>query len=260
LALKEEAEAEVERANEAKAKFLAAASHDLRQPMQAIRLFLEALALRLVDHPQRSLVFKAMEALEGGESLLHGLLDYSILQAGTVTADIRPFQVATVLSRLSAECERHAESKGLALRILPCDAVVCSDPVLLQRILRNLIWNSIRYTDSGAVLVGCRRRGAHIRIDVIDTGSGIPSDKLNRIFEEFYQVANRGRNSSEGLGLGLSIVDKMAKLLNHPLSVCSVEGKGSTFSVMVPLAAANNFVAGRRIPAVVLPAGEGTLS
>ena len=224
------------RANDAKSRFIAAASHDLRQPFQAIRLFLEVLKVRLKDQENREVVQKACAALESGESLLHALLDLSTLEAGTVRADRREFILAELLERIELEWAPQAAEKGLEFRTVRCGAVVQSDPVLLQRILRNLVANALRYTRVGRILVGCRRHGDTIRLMVCDTGPGIPPDKLDAIFDEFVQLGNEARNRAEGLGLGLSIVRKTAALLDHPLHVESRVGRGSVFAIEVPLA------------------------
>ncbi len=238
LCLMEEARLEAERADAAKTRFLAAASHDLRQPLQAIRLLLGVLASRLTGTREAGIVAQSIDALEGCEELLRSLLDLSTLQAGTVKAEIRDFHLRTMLDRLAEECGPPARAKGLDLRVVPSSVVVRSDPVLLQRLVRNLVVNAIRYTERGRVLVGARRLPNAVRIIVYDTGLGIPDDKLDLIFEEFYQLGNEARNRSEGLGLGLSIVRKTAELLGHELWAASKVGVGSAFAVTVPLGVA----------------------
>jgi PAS domain S-box-containing protein len=231
----EEARLDAERADAAKTRFLAAASHDLRQPLQAMRLLMEVLAARLAGTGEAPVVAHAIDALEGSEDLLRSLLDLSTLQAGTVRAETRDFALGGMLDRLAEECRPQAEAKGLDLRVMRSSAVVRSDPVLLQRILRNLLVNAIRYTERGRVLIGVRRARGAVRILVVDTGPGIPEDKIELVFEEFYQIGNQARNRVEGLGLGLSIVRKTAELLGHELWAASRLGVGSAFSVAVPL-------------------------
>lgn len=233
----EGARREAVRANEAKSRFLAAASHDLRQPWQALRLFLDVLLLRLKDPRDREVAEKAALALEGGESLLSALLDVSILEAGHVRAEIGTVAVLPLLVRLAQECEPQAAQKGLALSVVPCGAEVTTDPVLLLRILRNLMANAIRHTRRGRVLLGCRRKAGALSIEVWDTGPGIAPAEMARIFEDFYQIDNAERDRSRGLGLGLSIVKRMARLLGHRIDLRSWPGRGSVFTVTVELAA-----------------------
>ncbi len=221
-----------EQASEARTRFLAAASHDLRQPLQAIRLYLDLLSLRLKNGEHSDLVRRARESLDSGEVLLKSLLDLSTLLAGIVTPRIEEFPVVRLLEKLATEGEEIALRKGVELRVIASSSTIRSDPVLLQRILRNLLVNAIRYTDSGGkVLIGCRHIGTQIRIDVIDTGIGIPADQLDLIFEEFYQVGSRPNEHTGALGLGLSIVRRTALLLGHTVQVTSELGKGSRFSV-----------------------------
>jgi hypothetical protein len=157
-----------------------------------------------------------MEALSGSDELLKTLLDLSTLEAGIVTTEIRDLSLETLFARLLDECAPMALAKGLDLRVVPSGLIVRSDPVILQRMIRNLLNNAIRYTSTGKVLLGCRRRGCHVLIAVVDTGCGIPPGQEDLIFEEFYQVGNSGRSRAEGLGLGLSIVRRQARLLDSP--------------------------------------------
>lgn len=232
-----EARAEAERANDAKSRFLAAASHDLRQPLQAARLFLEVLEMRLADAPSRAIVGKALNALDSTNGLLNALLDISTLEAGVVQPDVSVFPVARLLDRLAEETAPQAESAGLRFSAVGSTALVRSDPVLLERMVRNLLSNALRYTRTGGILLGCRRVGHdRLRLDVCDTGPGIPADKLQIIFEDFYQLDNPDRDRGRGLGLGLSVVDRMARLLGHQVGVQSRPGRGSVFSITVPIA------------------------
>lgn len=231
------AQAAAERANEAKSRFLAAASHDLRQPLQATRLFLEVLLLRLSDPNQRAIAERAQHALEATDGLLNTLLDISTLEAGVVTPDVTVFAIDKLLLRLGDEALAQADAKGVSFHVVPCRLMVRSDLVLLERMVRNLLANALRYTERGGILLGCRRRGRDaLRIDVCDTGPGIPEDKLDMIFEDFFQLGNSERDPQRGLGLGLSVVQRTGRLLGHPVGVRSRLGRGSTFSITVPLA------------------------
>ncbi len=232
LRLKKE---EAERANVAKSRFLAAASHDLRQPLHAMALFVSALKDESQEpETRRRLLDQLTTSVESLEGLFHALLDVSKLDAGIVRPEVRDFPVQAIFDRISREYATEAADKGLRMRLVPACAVVRSDATLLERILRNLVYNAIRYTNAGGVVVGCRRRGDAVRIAVCDSGVGIEPAHLTDIFQEFYQVANPERDRNKGLGLGLAIVDRLARLLNHPLDVVSVPGRGSVFSITVP--------------------------
>lgn len=225
-----------ERANQAKSRFLAAASHDLRQPLQALAMFVEVLANR--DHgPQdRKIIDRIRDSVAATDMLLSSLLDISKLEAGVVVPSIAAFTVDTVLERLKNEFEPQASAAGLKFRVLPCRLAVRSDQMLLERILRNLLTNALRYTEKGGIVLGCRRRGDRLRIEVCDTGSGIPADQLRAIFKEFHQLGNPQRDRRQGLGLGLAIVERLGKLLDHSIEVRSVLNKGSVFGIEVGLA------------------------
>ncbi|WP_029007647.1 PAS domain-containing protein [Azospirillum halopraeferens] len=231
-AAREEADA----ANIAKSKFLAAASHDLRQPVQSLLLFAAALGDRLRDHPSMPLLENLREALGTLKTLLDSLLDMSRLESGKIVATPAAVRLDDVLGRLAAEYAPRAREKGLELRAVRTGAWVRSDPALLERILRNLIENALRYTPAGRVLVGARRGKGTVRLEVWDTGVGIPAHQIDRIFEEFTQL-DESRNE-RGLGLGLAIVKRLARLLGHPVTVRSVPGRGSTFAVTLPSLAA----------------------
>lgn len=229
------ARAEAERATRSKSRFLSAANHDLRQPFQAIHLFLHLLQSKINDPSQQSLVTRIQEAVQSGETLLTSLLELSSLEAGNVRPAVAQVPVNEVLEKLIREFDAPAVAKGLRLRFMPCGAVVTTDPALLERMLRHLIGNAIRFTAKGSVMVGCRRRGNRIRIEVWDTGYGIPEDRQAAIFEEFTQIPGPGsRDRGRGLGLGLAIVERIANLLGHSVEVRSVPGKGSVFSVTLP--------------------------
>lgn len=222
-----------ELANQAKSRFLAAASHDLRQPVHALHLFLGT--LRNLDLPQQAQrpLANVLRCTESIDEMFVALLDVSKLDAGLIEPQVRDFPVITVLNRIRHECEPQAQAKGLGLRVVPCSAWTRSDPLMVERILRNLVTNAIRYTTSGHILVGCRRAGNMLRLAVLDTGAGIAPDQQDKIFGEFYK-AGSPEPGQPGLGLGLSIVDRLAKLLSAPIKVASTLGKGSTFSVDFP--------------------------
>jgi signal transduction histidine kinase len=229
-----DAKAAAERANLSKTTFLAAASHDLSQPLNAARLFLGALAEQLPQGPAHALTDRIDAALDTMDHLLTALMDISKLDAGFLRAEITNFQLSPLLRTLFEEFRPQAASLGLELRLVETSAVLHTDRHLLERILRNLIGNAIRYTKEGRILLGVRRQKGHARIDVIDTGSGIPKDKFQSIFTEFHQLGNNPRSSEKGVGLGLAIVERVARLLGCPVEIDSVLGLGSRFSVRVP--------------------------
>jgi signal transduction histidine kinase/CheY-like chemotaxis protein len=226
---------EAEKANFDKSRFLAAASHDLRQPMHALGLFVGELTSRLESPEQIKIANKVEESVEAMSSLLDSLLDISKLDAGVVIPQIQAVDVEAMVKRLVQDFLPVAQRKQIALHVHCGGAMVLSDPVLLERIVLNLLGNAIRYTPlNGTVLLACRRRGEDLRIEVRDSGIGIPVEEQQNIFREFVQLANSARDRSKGIGLGLAIVDRLARLLRHPLSVRSAPGRGSTFSVTVP--------------------------
>lgn len=228
--------AEAQAATVAKNRVLAATSHDLRQPLQALRLYLDTLDRRLAGQPGHDLVGGALAALAAGEDLLRNYLDVSLLEAGMVRANVAPVAVAPLLRALADEFAPLAADKGLAVRLVPCEARVLSDPDLLRRMLHNLLTNALRYTPSGRILLGGRRQGGSLRLEIWDTGIGIPADHLKAVFEDFVQLHNPERDRTKGFGLGLSVVERTARLLDHPLAVTSRPGRGSMFAVTVPLA------------------------
>ncbi|WP_434617769.1 ATP-binding protein [Azospirillum sp. B2RO_4] len=234
------AHAEAERANQAKSRFLAAASHDLRQPFQAMSLFHHILMSKLDDPQQVEVANKLGEALTAGNTLLSTLLDTSALEVGNVKPRVAEFDVQDILARLSIEIGDQAIDRGLQLRTVDCSARVQSDPILLERMVRNLLVNALRYTTEGRILLGCRRRsdadgGIRLSIEVWDTGPGIAEAEMNAIFEDFYRCGTDQRDSGRGLGLGLSIVRRMSQMLDHPVTVRSRVGRGTVFAVSVPL-------------------------
>jgi PAS domain S-box-containing protein len=231
------AKSEAERANRAKSKFLASASHDLRQPVQSLVLLLSLIERQVEANPRAIETARMMkQALGGLNGLLTAILDISRLDAGVVEPSIENVDLAALLGRLAGEYTAKAESKGLELRIAPRALRAMADPSLLERALRNLVENALRYTPSGGVLIGLRRRGPNVRIDVVDTGVGVPADKREEIFDEFIQLNNPGRDLSKGLGLGLAIVARLVALMNGKIEVNSHFGSGSRFSLFLPCA------------------------
>lgn len=225
-------------ANQAKSRFLAAASHDLRQPLHALNLLVAQLRAEPTPAERQRLTLRVESAVASINGLFDTLLDISKLDAGVVTAQVSAIALQPVLDRVEATFAADARARGLDLRVRPQAGWVHSDPVLLERILGNLVANALRYTRSGGVLVGCRRRGGQLRVEVWDTGIGIPPDKHRAIFAEFYQVAPAGTLRGEGLGLGLSIVARLGQLLGHGVDVVSRPGLGSCFAVTMPEAPA----------------------
>jgi PAS domain S-box-containing protein len=232
-----EAKREAERANLSKTKFLAAVSHDLLQPLNAARLFTSALLERREPVANAQLVRNVSNSLQDVENLLGTLVDISKLDAGVIKADVAPFALSELLDNLAAEYLQVARSEGLALRFVPCSVLVRSDIQLLARILRNLLSNAIRYTPDGRVVLGCRRHGNRVSIEVWDSGIGIAQDRLEEIFQEFKRGDVQRPNQDRGLGLGLAIVEKIAGILGHRIQVRSWPGKGSVFAIEVPLSA-----------------------
>jgi len=231
-----------EEANVAKTRFLAAASHDLRQPLQALSMFVEVLSNRNHNPQDAALISRIGDSVNAVESLLNGLLDVSKLEAGLVVPVPTSFSLAPMFERLAGEFEPLVAAEGLDLRVVRSRLMVKSDPALLERILRNLLSNAVRYTQRGRILFGCRRVGDKLRIEVWDTGIGIPTSQIKAIFREFHQLGNPGRDRRQGLGLGLAIVERLARLLSHPIHVRSEPRKGSVFSIDVPFAIASEAV------------------
>lgn len=229
-----EAKQEAEQANLSKTKFLAAVSHDLLQPLNAARLFTSALLEQRHAEASHGLIRNVSNSLQDVENLLGTLVDISKLDAGVIKPDISSFAVGDLLENLAAEFRQLAASEGLTLQFVPSSACVRSDIQLLARILRNLLTNAIRYTAKGRILLGCRRRGQSLSIEVWDTGMGIAEDKLQEVFQEFKRGEGQ-RHQDRGLGLGLAIVDKIVRMLGHRVRVSSRLGHGSLFAIEVPL-------------------------
>ena len=224
-----------ERLSNSQGRFLAAASHDLLQPLHAARLFMGALREELPqkEGSAQALVTNADLSIESANRLLRALLNLSRLEVGGVKLEVRPVNVGALLNELRREFEPVATEKGLKLRIVPTNAWVTSDPDLLRSVLQNLLGNAVRYTDSGAVMVGCRPDKGNLRFEVRDSGPGIPESALGIIFEEFSRLPG-SIETGPGAGLGLAIADRVCRLLDHKLTVRSAPGKGSTFAVIVP--------------------------
>lgn len=228
---------QLERANAAKTHFLAAASHDLRQPLVTIGLLVGLAREQAGSGPVQSLLERVDQAVGAMERLLSGLLDLSRFEAGAVQPHPTTLALGEIFASIGASEQVHAAHKGLRLRLRPTQLQVRSDRVLLERILRNLVANALRYTTRGGVLVGARRRGDRVRIEVYDTGVGIAREHQQTIFEEFVQVQSSAQGSTLGMGLGLAIVRRSATMLGHRIGVSSVPGRGSCFWIELPCVA-----------------------
>ncbi|MDD5036756.1 MAG: hybrid sensor histidine kinase/response regulator [Methylococcaceae bacterium] len=224
-----------EQANLAKSRFLASASHDLRQPVHALGMFVGALRVRSMDDEARRIVEHIDGSLQSLDGLFSSLLDISRLDAGVVQTCPQNFPIQPLLKRICDDHASEAAGNGIRLVQVPCSASVSTDPILLERILRNLLSNALRNTHRGRVMVGCRR-GERLSIEIWDTGCGIPKEKQQLIFQEFYQIGNPERDRALGLGLGLAIVKRLTTLLDCGLTLASKPGKGSVFKVSVPFA------------------------
>ncbi len=230
------AKLQAESANLGKSRFLAAASHDLRQPLQTLSLLQGVMAAKTKDSDLLQLIGRGDEALTAMSGMLNTLLDINQLEAGVIRPDFVGFPINDLLERLKTEFAHHTQTRGLDWRVLPCRLAVRSDPRLLEQMIRNLLSNAVKYTKKGKVLLGCRRRADKLRIEVWDTGLGIAEGQLRAIFEEFHQIDNPARELSRGLGLGLAIVQRLGDLLGHTVDVRSRPGSGSVFSIEVALA------------------------
>ncbi|MBD9394545.1 hybrid sensor histidine kinase/response regulator [Acidovorax sp. ACV01] len=226
-------------ANLSKSRFLAAASHDLRQPMHALGLLFESLRPHIADEPSQHLVQSITTTIHTLEDLFNALLDISKLDAGVIQCDVQAVLLHRTLARIEAEFRPVAERKGLRFAMhAPAQGVaVRSDPALLDRMVRNLVNNAIQHTRQGTVLVACRPRAGTVLVQVRDSGPGIPPELHKEIFQEFYQIQNLERDRSNGVGLGLAIVERLSRMLNHPVSLRSSPGCGSTFTVELPRSA-----------------------
>src|SRR6185436_11200121 len=234
-ALAERARNEAETANRAKTQFFASASHDLRQPLHAMGLFAAALSARTHDPEVRHVVDSINSSVQALETLFSELLDIAKIDAGAMKPVLAPFALADMFGRLKSDFEAEAAAKGLRLAVEGGGQVVASDAVLLERIIRNLLSNAVRYTAEGTVRLTASPAGeAAIRIEVSDTGIGIRTEDRQRIFDEFFQLGNPARTSAKGMGLGLSIVQRLTALLGYDLTLDSEYGRGSTFGFAVP--------------------------
>lgn len=228
---------EAEQANLAKSRFLAAASHDLRQPMHAIGLYVECLKLQVGGEKAEDTLSKLDRAVASMVELFNAILDVTKLDAGVVQPLVVPVRVRRLLHQLAEEFAAEAERKGLSLRVRAPDVWVESDAILLERIIRNLLTNALRNTVEGGVLLSARPRRGRLRLQVWDTGSGIAPEHQARIFDEFYQASAQPAQTRQGLGLGLAIVRRLARLLGHPLQLHSRPGRGTVFALDVPVLA-----------------------
>ncbi|MGH8170047.1 MAG: hybrid sensor histidine kinase/response regulator [Steroidobacteraceae bacterium] len=255
----EAARAEAERANRSKTSFVAAAVHDLMQPLNAARMFADAARARLTSAADREALSGIDSALEAEDEILSTLLDISRLESGTFEVHERDFAVDALLETLGREFGIIARARGIDLRVVHCGARVHSDEALLRRILQNFLSNAVRYSRRGRILMGCRRAGAMLRIEVWDSGPGIPSEHHRRIFLEFQRLGGGGESAERGAGLGLAIVERIAKRLEHRVGLRSWVGRGSVFSIAVPLAAAAA-ASERVLPAPPEPQGAPILA
>lgn len=230
------AKEEAERANRAKTRFLAAANHDLRQPLQAMSLLLGALSYAGLGDDGREVASDMANALHVMEGLLNALLDISKLDAGILVPNVRDFHLVPFLHRMQNQFRAQAREQGVQMRVFPANALVSTDLDLLARVVQNFVSNAIHHTRRGAILLGCRRVTGGVRIEVWDRGAGIAANQLDRVFEEFYQVGGGERTQHQGLGLGLAIARRIAVLLGLRIGARSRVGKGSVFFVEVPLA------------------------
>ena len=231
----EAAQREAEHANTAKSKFLAAASHDLRQPIHAQGLFLEVLSRTEQTPYQQELLASARAASEASSELLNALLDFSRIEAGVIDPQLQPFRLQPLLNKIENELALQADAKNIVYRSRETHTAALTDPVLLELILRNLISNAIRYTDRGGVLVACRQHGSHAVLEIWDTGIGIAPEEQKEVFREFHQLGNPERDRRKGLGLGLAIADGLARAMGYELTLRSTLGRGSVFRLTLPL-------------------------
>jgi signal transduction histidine kinase len=229
---------QLELANRTKSRFLAVASHDLRQPLHALGFLVAHLRSHLNSIERKRTVELIDSGFAAMNELFNALLDISKLEAGVLVPNLTEFSVQRLLRRLETTFAQPASDKGLRLSVVSSAAWVRSDAILLERILLNLVSNAVRYSFSGGIVVGCRRRGETLRIEVWDSGPGIPEKERKNIFAEFYQLTDGGQDQHSGLGLGLAIVDQLRRLLNHPIELASIVGKGSRFTIVVPAVAA----------------------
>ncbi|GMB82711.1 PAS domain-containing hybrid sensor histidine kinase/response regulator [Shinella zoogloeoides] len=251
-----EARAAAEEANISKTRFFAAAGHDILQPLNAARLYSSSLVERLGDTENRAMIHNIDSSLESVEAILGAVLDISRLDTGAMKPRVQTVPLKDLLKRIETDFAPVARAKNLRFTVLPSSLAIRTDPNLLRRVVQNLVSNAIKYTNSGKVLVGVRRKGGHAYIQVLDSGIGIPASKFRTVFKEFARL-DEGARTAPGLGLGLSIVDRISRVLSHPVELQSTPGRGTSFKVRVPVdAAASRHVADK--PAVV-PASDEPL-
>lgn len=241
-------EQQAHRASDSKSEFLAAASHDLRQPMQSLYLFAQLLDGQVTGEQGKRALTYLQQAMDTMSALLDALFDLSRLDARKIVPRVEAVPVREVLAELDTLYRPLAASKGLTLSMECEDAILCTDRPLLGRMLRNLMENALRYTRAGGISVTCRTEGRRLLLNVADTGIGIPAEHLQRVFDDFFQVGNSERDRGQGLGLGLAIVRRLSQVLDHEVRLSSVEGQGSVFSILVPLAAPVEISSERSIP------------
>jgi CheY-like chemotaxis protein len=252
------AKAAAESANLGKTRFIAAASHDILQPLNAARLFTSSLVERLKRSNDGALARNVDSSLEAVEEILTALLDISRLDAGVMTPELSIFRIDDLMETLSTEYAPAAAKKNLVLKAMPCGATVETDRKLLRRVMQNFISNAIKYTKSGRILIGCRRKGRTLRIEIHDTGIGIPNSKRELVFQEFQRLSEDD-GSATGLGLGLSIVERVARILGSDVTLRTTHGKGSMFAITVPLSqVAIPRVRGKNLPRQQRPGLGGT--
>jgi PAS domain S-box-containing protein len=243
--LADQARESADRANQGKSRFLATASHDLRQPLQTLELLNGALRRRATDHYAIEALSQQEQAIGAMSRLLNALLDISKLESGAIRPEPTDFTVAAIFEELRMEFASIAANKGLRLEVESCQDAVYSDPSLVEQILRNLVSNAVKYTREGCVRLRCLHEASLVRIEVLDTGIGIPPDQLPYIYDEFYQIGVPTNSSRDGYGLGLSIVQRLVKLLTLKLDVRSEVGRGSAFSLVLPASTGHDVTADR---------------
>lgn len=228
------AQDEVARAAQAKVRFLAAASHDLRQPLQTLGIYLHMIGEQTDSPRLHKLVDAARDGFEATQRLLNSLMDIATLETGVISPQLAELDLPVFLERICEEGRLEAAGKGLGFRVTCCGARVATDPAMLERIVRNLLSNALKYTHSGTIRVTCRQARGFTAIKVQDTGPGIPQDRLHLIFEDFYQIGNPERDRRKGLGLGLATVARLSRLLGYRVRVLSRPGRGAIFLVEIP--------------------------
>ena len=234
------AKEDADRANKAKSLFLASASHDLRQPLNAMQMYIAALKSKVKDEKILTIIEDINSVSASTARLLNALLDVSELEVGAIKPRYEDFSINNIFTSIFQSFAPLAKDKNLQFRIVPSSITVRSDPDLLERILGNYMSNAIRYTEAGSVMMGCRRRGNKVSIEVWDMGCGISEDQMPNIFEDFYQIENKERDRSKGLGLGLALAKRLSLSLNHTIECKSTLGSGSCFSVLVEIGEVKN--------------------